>query len=162
MTYLVDSNVLIEAKNRHYPLDVVPAFWDWIKAGHAKGLVYSVPEVRDEIEAGKDELSSWIKSLPRSFWRPTTTGVVGSLSTVASWVTSEPRWAQAAKDEFLDAADYPLIAHALADGLTVVTHENGLGAIKRVKIPDVCDHFRVGYTLPWTMLRAESARFVLP
>ena len=34
MMYLLDSNVFIEAKNRHYPFDVVPAFWDWLVRAH--------------------------------------------------------------------------------------------------------------------------------
>ena len=30
MAYLLDTNVLIEAKNRHYGFDFCPAFCDWI------------------------------------------------------------------------------------------------------------------------------------
>jgi hypothetical protein len=30
MAYLLDTNVFIEAKNRHYGFDFCPAFWDWI------------------------------------------------------------------------------------------------------------------------------------
>lgn len=35
MSYLLDANVFMDAKNRHYGLDLCPAFWDWlINKGH--------------------------------------------------------------------------------------------------------------------------------
>ena len=30
MSYLLDSDVFIQAKNLHYGFDFCPAFWDWI------------------------------------------------------------------------------------------------------------------------------------
>ena len=30
MSYLLDSNVFMAAKNLHYGLDFCPAFWDWL------------------------------------------------------------------------------------------------------------------------------------
>ena len=30
MMFLVDSNVLIEAKNRYYAFDIAPGFWKWL------------------------------------------------------------------------------------------------------------------------------------
>ena len=30
MAYLLDANVFIEAKRRHYGFDFCPAFWDWL------------------------------------------------------------------------------------------------------------------------------------
>ena len=35
MAYLVDSNVVIQAKNLYYGFDFCPAFWDWIDRAHA-------------------------------------------------------------------------------------------------------------------------------
>lgn len=38
MTYLLDANVFIQAKNLQYGFDFCPAFWDWLdeqsEAGH--------------------------------------------------------------------------------------------------------------------------------
>lgn len=31
MTYLLDTNTLIEAKNRYYRMAVCPAYWRWIQ-----------------------------------------------------------------------------------------------------------------------------------
>ena len=41
MAYLLDANVLIEAKNRYYGLDFCPAFWDWLIAMNLAGQVTS-------------------------------------------------------------------------------------------------------------------------
>lgn len=59
MSYLLDSDVFIQAKNLHYGLDFCPAFWEWLIAANAAGLVLSTEKVGDEIEAGGDELSEW-------------------------------------------------------------------------------------------------------
>ncbi len=32
--YLLDANVFIDAKNRYYGFDIVPAFWDWLQQAH--------------------------------------------------------------------------------------------------------------------------------
>jgi len=41
MSYLLDSDVFIQAKNLHYGLDFCPAFWDWLISANAKGLIFS-------------------------------------------------------------------------------------------------------------------------
>jgi hypothetical protein len=57
VSYLLDANVFMSAKNLHYGLDFCPAFWDWlVHKGHT-GSVSSIDKVADEIEAGQDELS---------------------------------------------------------------------------------------------------------
>gem|GEM_PF-6918350 len=35
MAYLLDSDVLIRAKNDHYGFDFCPGFWDWLEAANA-------------------------------------------------------------------------------------------------------------------------------
>ncbi|EQD26866.1 hypothetical protein B1B_19421, partial [mine drainage metagenome] len=57
MTYLLDANVFIQAKNLHYGLDFCPAFWEWLIENHAAGKVGSIDKVGDEIAVGSDELS---------------------------------------------------------------------------------------------------------
>ena len=51
MTYLLDANVFIAAKNLHYGLDFCPAFWDWLVAGNESQRVFSVEKVGDELKA---------------------------------------------------------------------------------------------------------------
>ena len=57
MTYLLDANVFIQAKNLHYGLDFCPTFWDWLVDRNEAGIVFSIERVGDEIDAGRDELS---------------------------------------------------------------------------------------------------------
>lgn len=35
MTYLLDANIFIQAKNLHYGFDFCPAFWDWLEHENA-------------------------------------------------------------------------------------------------------------------------------
>jgi hypothetical protein len=67
----------------------------------------------------------------------------------------------AAVNTFLQVADYYLVAHALAHGHTVVTHEVPSSSIKKVKIPNVCIGLGVKCMTPYEMLRVERAKFVL-
>ena len=59
MSYLLDSNVFIQAKNLHYGFDFCPAFWDWLDVNNEWGKVFSVEKVGDELVAGSDELAEW-------------------------------------------------------------------------------------------------------
>jgi hypothetical protein len=60
--YLLDSNVFIQAKNRHYDFDFCPAFWDWLLLENEKRNVFSIDKVKDEIITGDDELTNWVKN----------------------------------------------------------------------------------------------------
>ena len=53
MTYLVDANVLIEAKNRYYAFDIAPGFWKWLDQAHAQGTVFSRVKIPDACRAHK-------------------------------------------------------------------------------------------------------------
>lgn len=79
---------------------------------------------------------------------------------VSTWVTSQS-YKEAVINEFLQKADYYLIAHALAHGHVVVTLEILSNSLKKVKIPNVCAGLNIECITPYTMLRREDARFVL-
>jgi hypothetical protein len=42
VAYLLDANVVIQAKNLHYGLDFCPAFWDWLIRENGTGTVFSI------------------------------------------------------------------------------------------------------------------------
>ncbi|MEI6386650.1 MAG: DUF4411 family protein [Spirochaetota bacterium] len=67
MSYLLDSNIFIQAKNLHYGFDFCPAFWDWLAASNAVGKVFSVEKVGDELIAGSDELAVGTSCCPVLF-----------------------------------------------------------------------------------------------
>jgi len=61
----------------------------------------------------------------------------------------------------LQAADFYLLAHALAGNHVVVTHEVPSNSPGRIKIPNACLALSVRFMTPYQMLRIEQARFVL-
>lgn len=160
MTYLLDANVFIQAKNLHYGLDFCPAFWEWLVESNTAGHVFSIDKVADEIAAGGDELTHWMQRTGAPLVRQTDTRVAVHFGTVSTWATSQ-QYEAAAINTFLQVADFYLIAHALTDGYVVVTHEVPSNSTKRIKIPNVCIGLGLRFMTPYEMLRRERARFVL-
>lgn len=160
MTYLLDANIFIQAKNLHYGLDFCPAFWDWLIARNEAELVFSIEKVGDEIEAGADELAAWATERgPGFFLKPDPT-ILPALGSVSNWATGQG-YEPAAVSTFLQVADYYLVAQALAHEHTVVTHEIVSASTKKIKIPNACIGLGVKCMTPFEMLRHERARFVL-
>ncbi len=160
MGYLLDSDVLIRAKNDHYAFALCPGFWDWLLAANASGLVHSVEAVYNEMVAGKDDLAEWASD-HRAFFLPTTAEEIGLVAAVNRWANDSDIYEPAAKAEFASAADSFLIGHAMAGGHTVVTHERVSDGKRRIKIPNAAAALGVGVMNPFQMLRAEGARFEL-
>jgi Domain of unknown function (DUF4411) len=160
MAYLLDADVFIRAKNLHYGLDFCPAFWDWLVANHASGVVFSVEKVGDEVQAVGDELSEWAEARDSGFFLRPDAAVFPSLAAVSAW-TSGQRYEPSAISTFLQVADYYLVAHAHAGAHTVVTHEIPSASTRRIKIPDACIGLGIKCMTPFEMLRRERARFVL-
>jgi len=160
MTYLLDSNVFIQAKNLHYGLDFCPAFWQWLIDNNATGQVFSIDKVADEIIAGADELTEWMRQYGNGLFLKTDTRTAAQFGTVSTWATSQ-QYEPAAINTFFQIADFYLVAHALAGTHTVVTHEVPSNSTKRIKIPDACIGLDLRCMTPYEMLRREKARFVL-
>lgn len=160
MAYLLDADVFIQAKNRHYGLDFCPAFWEWLVAQNTAGLVFSIEKVGDEVEAGDDELTTWAASRGDGFFVKPDATLLPSLGQVSKWATTAG-FEQSAVHTFLEAADYYLVAHALGGKHTVVTHEVVANSKKKIKIPNVCIALGVKCMNPFEMLRRERARFIL-
>jgi hypothetical protein len=160
MAYLLDANVFIQAKNLYYGLDFCPAFWDWLIAHNEAGRVFSIEKVGDEIMAGGDELATWALARATSFFLKPDAAMLPALGRVSAWAIGQ-HYDPAAVNTFLQIADYYLVAHALAHGYTVVTHEIASTSMKRIKIPDACIGLGIKCMTPFEMLRRERARFVL-
>jgi hypothetical protein len=158
--YVLDSNVFIDAKNRHYGFDFMPGFWDWIVAQHAAGVLCSIDDVKKELEAIQDDLTTWAKNNSAIFL-PIDASVQSSMQQLAAWATGHSGYSGAAASGFLGVADYPLVAFAHTYSHTVVTHERSApNSQKKIQIPDACTAFGVPCIDPFTMLRTEKARFV--
>jgi len=160
MSYLLDSDVFIQAKNLHYGLDFCPAFWQWLIESNAGGLVFSTEKIGDEIEAGADELSDWAAARGPGFFLKPDAAILPALGKVSAWAMSQ-KYEPTAVSTFLQVADYYLVGHALAHGHTVVTHEVAAATTRKIKIPNVCIGLGIKCMTPFEMLRHERARFIL-
>jgi hypothetical protein len=132
MAYLLDANVFIQAKNLYYGLDFCPAFWDWLIAHNTAGRVFSIEKVGDEVEGGGDELATWAADRGAGFFVKPDAAMLPALGKVSAWATGQ-HYEPAAVNTFLQVADYYLVAHALAHGHTVVTHEIASTSTKKIK-----------------------------
>jgi predicted nucleic acid-binding protein len=156
--YLIDTNVLIEAKNRYYAFDMVPGFWDWLKKAHLAGDVRSIKPVEQELVAGSDDLAAWASKYP-SFFDPIDAATSSGFSRLTAWANSR-NYDQRAINEFTGQnADYMLIAHAMAHRFTVVTNERpSPDSRKRILIPDACAAMGVNVSDTFTMMRRCGVR----
>lgn len=168
--FLLDTNVLIEAKNLYYPIDRVPQFWVWILRLAADNHIKIPTKVIGEILRGskEDDLSKWVKTnrlileldeeVDALKWSETLTKGYGYRSVEA-----------AQQDLVEQRADPFLIAHALFDisERRVVTLEqvtttptNLPNPINRM-IPIVCDLLDVKHLDTFRLIRELDFRIPL-
>lgn len=159
--FLVDANILIEAKNRYYGFDIAPGFWVWLENAHANELVCSIEAVSDELLAGDDELSEWAQA-NSAFFRPLDDVATGQFQPLTIWAHSQ-NFLPAALAAFVgNAADYQLVAYASAHNHTMVTHEQSNPARRnRVMIPDACAAMGVTSIGTFEMMRRTGAKLDL-
>lgn len=163
MSYLLDANTFIEAKNTYYHMAICPGYWRWVEAQSLVGDVASVESVRDELLQGNDELEAWAKANKEVFLPVSDDPTQQAFVQVAAFAEGA---AKAMKpgvlNEFLAGADPWLIAKAISTGGVVVTHEKRDPNIKRkLLIPNVCDHFDVRCINTFDLLLKLKAEFVL-
>jgi hypothetical protein len=162
MKYLLDSDTLITSKNNFYRFDNAPGFWEFLEQENILDILGSVDAVRDELIDEKDQLTEWIKKQGTRFFVSPDAAVAASLAEIANWVNDHRQFSNAAKTEFLDAADFVLISCAHPKGCKVVTFEKDEpGAIHRIKIPTVCKAFGVDCLNLFQMLSELKFRLVL-
>ncbi len=160
MSYLLDANVFMSAKNLHYGLDFCPAFWDWLDTSNASGTVHSVERVYDELIERGDDLSDWARSR-RPFFIALKPDDVEAVAAVNRWANDSTQYTVGAKSDFASKADSFLVAQAFAGGHIVVTHETIRDSKAVIKIPNAAAAHSVPWCTPFHMLRVERARFVL-
>lgn len=165
MTYLIDANVLIEAKNKYYHMSFCPAFWEWIMRSSAGGHVYSIQSVYDELNNGNAELKDWVNTNRGLFIPVSDAATQQNLASIVEYVAAQQvsvPMSPAAMDEFLRGADTWLIAKAMTMGSTIVTHERlDLACKKKFLIPNICAQFGVPYINTFDLLTALNASFIL-
>lgn len=168
MLFLLDTDVLIAAKNLYYQMDRVPQFWIWILRQAMYGRIKIPTKVIDEILRGTDELSQWVKSnrgileldeeVDARDWSETLTKGYGYSSILT-----------AQQDLVEQRADPFLIAHALSDTSVrrVVTLEKAPTAPTNLpnpinrRIPTVCDLLDIEHLDTFDLIRELDFRIPL-
>lgn len=152
--YLLDASALIDAKNIFYDMDVFPAFWRWLDSTNRDGEIFSVREVRKELLKKQDNLAKWVRSREDRLFLDPDIKVYEAHQRISDWA-DQSGYTPAAINEFLNQgkADSWLIAHAMAHGYVVVTHEVPGQDPEKIKIPDVCKEFGVKHMNLFDMLK---------
>jgi hypothetical protein len=161
--YLLDSDVLMEAHKRELHPDICPAFWDWLVEANESGVVASIDAVYTEIAQQEDWLADWARA-HRGLFLPSDDATETAMGRVSAWAANHGVYNQAAKNQFLGAADVRLVASGLAWNQVVVTRESfetPEAKPGKIKIPTACDALGVTCTSPARMLRQEGVRFIL-
>jgi hypothetical protein len=119
-TYVLDTNVFIEAHRRYYALDICPGFWDWLIHHHQANCLISIDRVRSELST-KDALDQWLSgTAPASLFDSTQDpAVVAQFAAMMAWVQGSPQYLPGATSDFARAADGWLAAYAKARGLMI-------------------------------------------
>ncbi|MEZ7633026.1 DUF4411 family protein [Pauljensenia sp. 27098_8_83] len=151
--YVLDTNVFIDAANAYYAFDLAPGYWDFLVQLFDSHHAVSIKSVYDELgEAGDgDPLKDWARANKQHFVAPDSR-VVACYQRVIAWAKNN--YDSPAVIEFQRVADSWIVAHALANGWVVVTHEKSAPRSKRrIKIPDACAALGVECLNPFMMLR---------
>ncbi len=159
--YVLDTNIFIDAANAYYTFDLAPGYWDFLVQLFDSCHAVSIKSVYDELDGASedDPLKAWAKLNKQHFVAPDSR-VVSCYQKVSTWAMGSHE--QRAVNEFLRVADSWIVAHALAYGWVVVTHEKSAPASKkRIKIPDACSEFGVECLNPFKMLEDEGMKLTL-
>mgnify|MGYP000850012638 FL=1 len=159
--YVLDTNVFIDAANAYYAFDLAPGYWDFLVQLFYSHHAVSIKSVYDELgEAGDgDPLKDWARANKQHFVAPDSR-VVACYQRVIAWAKNN--YDSPAVVEFQRVADSWIVAHALAHGWVVVTHEKSAPRSKRrIKNPDACAALGVECLNPFMMLRDRGMSLAL-
>jgi hypothetical protein len=164
--FLIDSDVLITAKNRYYAFPICPGFWDSLLHAHSLERVCSIDRVKQELLLGRDDddLVHWVgQKVPADFFLGSEgKEVVAAFSQVMLWVTRHQQYRDEAKAKFATGADGWLVAHGIAGGheRIVVTNEQPRPESRnQIKLPDVCNAFDVRFEDTFSMLHELQIQY---
>ncbi len=160
MSYLLDSDVFMQASNMHYQFAFCSAFWDWLDREYTTGKILSIDRVLKEITDGHfGQLAPWAQARPHLFIHSADLETAQCLTRLAEWVSKN--YDEPGYEKFFNGADFVLVSYAMAHNRIVVTQETTRGGKSKVKIPDACDAMGVDCINTWELLEKECPNFVL-
>lgn len=150
--YCLDTNVLIDAWVRKYPIEVFPAVWERMDKAISDGMLISSEEVLAELERKADDLHRWAKARKHMFMP-----LDGTIQTeVKALLRRYGRLIDTRKGR--SGADPWVIATARVSNAIVVSNEKG-GSLEKPKIPFVCSQLSIQCVDLLEMIRSLNWRF---
>ena len=156
--YCLDANVLIQAWQKYYSINLCPNYWDLLNELGERRKIFIPEIVKDEIVSKEDDLTKWLKAskIP--------------IEKIDDIVISKWHEIQDANHlhKFLvdntknrSLADPWLIAHSMKLKATVVTKESKVTdpSSKKIRIPNVCENMNVTYIDDFEFLEDIGIRF---
>ena len=162
MNYLLDANVFIQAHRLHYPFDVFPGFWTWLEQEKKTNSIGTIDWVYNEIKAGDDRLSEWMKNLNSDEWilKCDDEETQRRYANIANQIMASNHYMPTAKEEFLSLADSWLVAKANALDITIVTEERSNPQKRnQIYIPDICRIYEIPCINTISLIRELGGRF---
>lgn len=156
-TYVLDTNVFIEAAKNYYAFEFGTRFWECLIAQAENGRIQSIDRVKQELR--RHDVKTWAhEHFLHAFASTDAEDVIKAYKAVANWVRDQARFSPHYVSEFMNGADEWLVAYANVKRCTLVTHEQPAPEAKKVKIPDVCHEFDVPFIDTFAMLRQLGVR----
>lgn len=166
--FLIDSNTLMTASRQYYAHDIVPGFWAVLENKLTTGNIVLLDMVKAEIDKGEDALKQWIDEHADvlSVCNHYDEKIISKYSEVMQYIQECGFYNEVGLDSWAQAsvADPWLVAAAAAENYTIITFEQRSGNLsvknksKKVKIPDVADHFTVRVENLYYMMRQMGFR----
>ncbi len=165
MIYLLDTNSFIEAGNRHYRMQVVPGFWEWLTTSHEQITIQSITPVFEELtdnQHNPDELSNWAKENHELFVPVTDVEIQEKLKEIANYLNGQKHYSRETINHFLSGADPWLIAAANVKSAKIVTHEKLVpSSSRKIKIPNIARQYDIPYLDIFDLLELSKRTFIL-
>lgn len=150
--YSIDTSALLEGFVRRYPPDVVPRLWnEKLDLLIDAGRLVAPYDVLEDLAIRDDAVHEWVKTREKMLFE--VDAFEPELKTV---MAKYPRLVDTKKGK--SGSDPMVIALAEAQGLTVVSEENG-GSDKSPKIPYVCTQMDLRHINLLTLIREQSWTF---
>jgi hypothetical protein len=156
--YCLDANVLIQAWQKYYSMELCPGYWELLSELGRAGRIFLPQTVSDEITRTEDELTAWLlqSQIPV---REIDGAVTQFLSEIYEANPLHKYLVDNTKQRSL--ADPWLIAHAKKENACVVTKEEKVSVpySTRIKIPNVCDNMGVRWINDFEFVQEVKIRF---
>lgn len=160
--YWLDANVLIEANNRSYPIDVAKTFWLRMAEQIQLNNIVSCRRVYQELaeqEKHQDAIADFVRSRRKHLCLPPTREVQKAVDKIESYVFGG-RYPAPEAWKFSKGGDPWVVAHAMVEDGVVVTQESALRPQAHVtRVPDVCREFKVECVNTLEMFRRLGITF---